>query len=53
MSNERPRIGCIDAFNVPIIVSPPPVDSPLTYNKDEIVSVITDIYKLFLDLNYL
>lgn len=53
MADERPRIGCMDAFDVPVIASAPAVDSPLAYNEDEIVSVITDIYKLFLNLNYL
>lgn len=53
MADERPRIGCMAAFDVLVIASAPAIDAPLAYNEDDIVSVITDIYKLFLDLNYL
>jgi hypothetical protein len=53
IGNGRPRIGCRATFNVPVIASTPPVDSPLAYNKDKTISVINDIYKLFLNPIYL
>ena len=36
-----------------LITSPPPADSPLAYNEDEITSLITQIYNMLLRISYL
>lgn len=36
-----------------LITSPPAADSPLAYNEDDIVSALSQIYEVFLDLGYL
>lgn len=39
--------------NAPRVHDNFPDDSPLAYNEDELVTVLTDIYKLFIEVAYL